>query len=183
MGATQEASRGPKATTLWSLVARGYLAVEGGLAAIAAAIVAAMMSITVLDVFLRSWFNTPLMGAFELMEFMMGGVVFLGLAYVQRARGHLAIELLTARFPRAARQAVQILGSLVALVLFLAIAWESSRLAYRAWEIQDYTMGAASLPMWPARSAVAVGSIVFCIRLVVDAVCDLGALIGNAPRD
>lgn len=183
MGAAQEASRGPKATTLWSLVARGYLAVEGGLAAIAAAIVAAMMLIIVLDVFLRTWFNTPVKGAFELMEFMMGAVVFLGLAYVQRARGHLAIEILTARFPRAVRQAVQILGFVVALVLFLAIAWESSRLAYRAWEIQDYTMGAASLPTWPARSAVALGSIVFCVRLVVDAAADLATLVGRAPRD
>jgi TRAP-type C4-dicarboxylate transport system permease small subunit len=125
---------------------------------------------------MRSFFNSPLEGAFEITEFMMAGVVFLGLAYMQREKGHLAIEIFTERMPPWARHGVRVFGYLVALLLFSAIAYETSQLAYRAWEIDDYTMGATRLPLWPVKSAIAFGSILFCIRLVVDMVCDLAAL-------
>lgn len=160
-------------------IARAHLILEDGLALIAGTFVVVMMAVTVADISLRSLFNAPLQGAYEMTEFMMGGVVFLGLAYVQRAKGHLAIEILTHRLPLPGQRIVRVLGYLIALMLFCAIAWESSKLAYRAWDIQDYTMGAARLPLWPARSAIALGSFMFCIRLVIDMVSELVALAGR----
>jgi hypothetical protein len=37
-------------------------------------------------------------------------------------------------------------------------------------------MAAARLPLWPVKTAIAFGSILFCIRLVVDMACDLETL-------
>lgn len=166
---------------LLNAIGRAHLIVEDGLATIAGILLVVMMAITVLDIFLRSFFNAPLQGAYEITEFMMGGVVFLGLPYLQRAKGHLAIEILTSRLAPKAKCLVRVLGYLIALLLFSAVAYESSQLAYRAWEIQDYTMGAARLPLWPVKSAIAFGSIMFCIRLVVDIVSDVAALPGRQP--
>jgi TRAP-type C4-dicarboxylate transport system permease small subunit len=166
-----------------SIVGRSYLFVEEGLVIVAGMLVVVMMVVTMVDVILRSFFNSPLEGAYEITEFMMGGVVFLGLAYMQRAKGHLAIELFTERMPPWGRSLVRALGYLIALVLFSAIAYEASGLAYQAWEIQDYTMGAARLPLWPVKTAIAFGSILFCIRLVVDLVCDLAALADPQPGE
>lgn len=157
-------------------IGRGYLVFEEGLVIVAGIFVLVMMLITMGDVVMRSLFNSPLEGAFEITEFMMAGVVFLGLAYMQREKGHLAIEVFTERMPPWGRTVVRIFGYLVALALFAAIAYETTGLAYEAWDIQDYTMGAARLPLWPVKSAIALGSILFCIRLVVDMVCDLASL-------
>jgi TRAP-type C4-dicarboxylate transport system permease small subunit len=157
-------------------IGRGYLIVEEGLVIVAGIFVVVMMLITMADVAMRSVFNSPLEGAYEITEFLMAGVVFLGLAYMQREKGHLAIEIFTERMPPWARSAVRIFGYLVALVLFSAIAYETSQLAYEAWDVQDYTMGAARLPLWPVKTAIAFGSILFCIRLVVDMACDLETL-------
>jgi TRAP-type C4-dicarboxylate transport system permease small subunit len=161
-------------------IGRGYLVVEESLVIVAGMFVIVMMLITMADVVMRSFFNSPLEGAYEITEFMMAGVVFLGLAYMQREKGHLAIEIFTERMPPWARSVVRMFGYLVALMLFSAIAYETTELAYEAWDIQDYTMGAARLPLWPVKSAIAFGSILFCIRLVVDMACDLTAL--SQPR-
>lgn len=162
-------------------IGRSYLVLEEGLVIVAGIFVLVMMAITMADVVLRSLFNSPLEGAYEITEFMMAGVVFLGLAYMQRAKGHLAIEIFTERMPPWARTLVRVLGYLIALALFAAIAYETSAIAYQAWDRQDYTMGAARLPLWPVKTAIAFGSILFCIRLVVDMVCDLASLANPQP--
>jgi len=164
------------------VIGRSFLFVEESLIIVAGMLVVVMMAVTMADVVMRSFFNKPLEGAYEITEFMMGAVVFLGLAYMQRTKEHLAIEILTDRMSPRVRSVVRASGYLVALALFSAIAYESTAIAYQAWVIQDYTMGAAHLPLWPVKSAIAVGSILFSIRLAVDLVCDCVDMGGSAAK-
>ncbi|MBM3347736.1 MAG: TRAP transporter small permease subunit, partial [Betaproteobacteria bacterium] len=59
------------------VIGRSFLFVEESLIIVAGMLVVVMMAVTMADVVMRSFFNKPLEGAYEITEFMMGAVVFL----------------------------------------------------------------------------------------------------------
>ena len=61
------------------------------------AVLAAMMTLTAADVCLRYLFNRPIMGAYELNEFMMAVLVGLSFAYTAIHKEHVGIEFLVER--------------------------------------------------------------------------------------
>jgi len=154
--------------------------IERGFCYAAAGLVLVMIFPTTLDVVLRYIFNAPLPEMFQLTEFMMVAVVYLAIAYVQQLKDHIKIEIATQWLPQKAQEALEIFGYLVGLVIFLIITWQSGRLAWEAWETQDYTMGIVQFPLWPAKTILPVGVGLFCLRLFLDIVIGLYNL-GRSP--
>lgn len=93
------------------------------LAAVCALILFTMMSLTLIDVVGRYVFNSPLVGATELTELLLVGVVFLGLPAVTLDRGHVAVNLLSDRLPARLRPVREFAVSIVVAALLCAIAW------------------------------------------------------------
>jgi len=162
---------------LFPRIKRGALALELGLILVGGGAIGFMMLLTTVDVVLRWLFNSPIPGTFELMEFMMAGAVFLGLAYVERIKGHIAIDFLSTRLSPATQGTIRIIGYVLALVVFGVITWKTGQNAYTAWRISDYTLGAIQLPTWPARSAVPLGTGMLCARLFAQAVMEVTSIV------
>ena len=134
----------------------------------AAGLVFIMIFPTTLDVILRYIFNAPLPDIFQLTEFMMVGLVYLAIAYVQSIKDHIKIELVTSRLPQKLQDGLDLFGYIIGLLIFLMITWQSGRLAWEAWVNEDYTMGIVHLPLWPAKSVLPIGTGLFCLRLILD---------------
>ena len=147
--------------------------IERGFCYTAAGLVFVMIFPTTLDVILRYIFNAPLPEMFQLTEFMMVAVVYLGIAYVQQLKDHIKIEIVTQWLPKKIQDALDLFGCLVGLVIFAIITWQSGRLAWEAWETQDYTMGLVQFPLWPAKTILSVGIGLFCLRLFLDIIIGL----------
>jgi TRAP-type C4-dicarboxylate transport system permease small subunit len=135
---------------------------------VAAGLVFVMIFPTTVDVVLRYVFNAPLPEMFQLTEFMMVGVVYLGIAYVQQLKDHIKIEIATQWMPRKGQDILDLFGNLVGLFIFGLITWQTGRQAWEAWDTQDYTMGIVQFPLWPAKSLLPVGIGLFCLRLFLD---------------
>lgn len=134
----------------------------------AAGLVFIMIFPTTLDVILRYVFNSPLPDIFQLTEFMMVGLVYLGIAYVQSIKDHIKIEIVTAWLPKKIQESLNIFGFMIGLSIFSIITWQSARLAWEAWITQDYTMGLVHFPLWPAKSILPLGTLLLCLRLIID---------------
>ena len=93
------------------------------LATICAVILLAMMGITLIDVVGRYLFNSPLIGATELTELMLVGVVFLGLPAVTLDRAHVSVSLLSDRLPARFQPLREFILSIVIAALLTAIGW------------------------------------------------------------
>ena len=156
--------------------------IERGFCYTAAGLVFVMIFPTTLDVILRYVFNAPLPEMFQLTEFMMVAVVYLGIAYVQQLKDHIKIEIVTQWLPKKIQEALDLFGILVGLVIFAIITWQSGRLAWEAWETQDYTMGIVQFPLWPAKTILPVGVGLFCLRLLLDVLIGLLQL-GHSQAD
>ncbi len=142
--------------------------IERGFCYGAAGLVLVMIFPTTLDVILRYIFNAPLPEMFQLTEFMMVAVVYLAIAYVQQLKDHIKIEIATQWLPPMVQELLDLFGFLVGLVIFTIITWQTGRLAWEAWETQDYTMGIVQFPLWPAKSILPIGVGLFCLRLLLD---------------
>lgn len=82
-----------------------------------------MMLITALDVILRL-FNKSIIGAFEVVEFLMGVVVPLSLAYCEKKREHICVDLIVQHFPKKSQPWFDLITSIATMVFFWIIAYE-----------------------------------------------------------
>lgn len=95
-----------------------------------AVILLAMMLLTFINVFMRYLFRQPISGAFELMSYMMGLLVFLSLIGVAARSEHVRIGVLDSRIPRSIRRVRAVLVNLI-------MAGASTGLGYRFWLYAD----------------------------------------------
>ena len=90
---------------------------------LARVVLALMVLLITLDVVLRYFFNRPIKGSYELVEFMMAVLVYLGLAYTQTAKGHVCINLLTAKLSPANNAVIGSVTNALSLGIFALITW------------------------------------------------------------
>lgn len=165
-----------------NIITRGQTAVERVLTGIGAAIVMVMMFLTSLDVILRYIFKSPLGGAYELQEFLLVGVVFLGLGDIQAMKGHLNVDLLTSRLSPRMQIFFGIVGYVISLVIFSLITWQSGLRAWKAFDTGQIREGIVGYPLWPAKSMIPVGTAFLCLRLIRDIIIDSRRLKTNTEN-
>lgn len=129
-----------------------------------------LMVYTVLDVVLRYLFNAPFSGSLEVTEFAMALIVFLAIAHCGWTGGHISVDLFEAALARPGLRYLPAVLSLTGAILFAVIAWcvVVETLA---------TLGQVSnmlrMPHYPFRFAVAFGSAMFALVMLVQGVAAL----------
>lgn len=154
---------------LASLVERGLSRLNRIAVTVAAASLVVMMMLTVADTILRYVFNQPILGAFELTEFMIILLVFFGLAYTQQTKGHVSIDLVADRLPRTAQGIMGLITSLLATGFISLMVWRQIVYAERLSNMNQVSRE-LGLPISPFVVCAAVGTAVFCLALLVDVV-------------
>lgn len=145
----------------------------------AAMFIMVLMFLTTSEVIGRYLFNTPVPGSYEISEFLLIGVVFLGIAYVQSLKGHVSVDILLGRFPNKIRIALDFLGLAIGLFTFAIMTWQSGFLAWRAWRLKEYAMGIYHIPYWPAKFVFVLGVALLCTRLIIDVLHDISLVKGG----
>ncbi len=155
-------------------VARIHLTVNKWLASVAGIVILVMCFYTTGDVFGRYALNKPLPAAFEITMILLIYVTFFGIAYVQARGGHMRLEFLLSVYGRHGRSAVDIISVVIGLFVFAIITWQAWILAIEAWVIQERTMGAYTVVLFPARIGLAIGSTSLLIQYIIDLVRHIG---------
>jgi TRAP-type C4-dicarboxylate transport system permease small subunit len=136
------------------------------LIAIGGTILALMMFLTFLDVGLRYLFNSPLAGAYELVEYMMAIVVPFCIVYCAEQRGHVAVELVLDKFPKSVQTVVDFLTTLVALAFTIIIAWQNFLYIGEVYD-SHLTSSVLLIPAYPFVIPVALGVSGFALILLL----------------
>lgn len=144
------------------------------------AVLLLMMFLTVGDVVGRYFFLFPISGTFELTNFMLALVVFFAIGYTQVRRGHISIDVVVSRFSPRAQAIIDSITYLFSLGLFSLVTWQSAVHANRLFEGHNVS-GVLSLPIYPFVIAVGVGSLLFCLVLLVDLLSSLAKAVQHEP--
>jgi TRAP-type C4-dicarboxylate transport system permease small subunit len=166
-----------------SSLLRKYAIIEKSMIVLSAIIVVAMMFLTAVDVVLRYVFNSPIQDSFQLSQFMMVGIVFLGISYMQSIRGHVTVEFLASALSPKAKDIITIFGLIIGLFIYAIVTWKSGIYAWSSWKINEYTMGIIHYPLWPAKLAVPLGTGTLCLRLIIDIIHDIIKLLSKHSKE
>lgn len=142
------------------------------------------------DVVGTKFLGWPVPGTLEVTESTMVLIVFGALAYTQRLRGHIRVEIFyTERGPRV-KAFMDLVTHAVAIAYFGLIAWQGANEAIYSLQIGEATMGTIRFPLFPARALLVVGTWLLLLQLLIDLAADVGrmlrgeaALPAAAPRN
>jgi TRAP-type transport system small permease protein len=128
-----------------------------------------MMCLTIADVAGRYIFNKPLLGAYELTEFMVLILVFSFLGYAQIHKSHISVDLFMMFFPDKFKVYFEILNHLASLAIMILITWMGFERAIEMMETGESSPNLA-LPSYPFVIFLFIGCAVMCIEFLRDIV-------------
>ena len=117
------------------------------------------------DVLMRYFFNRPQLFVDELASFLEVLVIFGGLAYTFRARGHVRVDLLTTLLPPPARAWLRV-ATLVLGVAFLAVVmWVTAQSALTAWRYGRVS-AVMLYPLWLPMLFIPAGLLLMAVAML-----------------
>lgn len=162
MSTTHTAARG-------HTLRRAGMMISAPLAALASISTLLIMVAVTIDVISRNVAKRSVPGLLEMSETALVATVFLGLAYAGAANAHVAVDLLTDRFPRAfARRFAGVVWLLVSgMVLWYVVA--SFERALYSTGAREITQGLMEWPVWPSRWLLVIGFATFLLIALINA--------------
>lgn len=145
---------------------RGLIPLEDMANLLAAFAIMALMVLGVLQIVLRSLFDTPISGYIDLVELSMASMAFLGAAYTQRLGSHIRMELLVGRLSGRPLWFIEAIGTAVALFIIGVLIYYSYGHFLRAWTLGDTTID-AEYPVWPSKLLVPIAFSIWWLRLAI----------------
>ena len=138
-----------------------YLAYVGAFALFA------MMCLTVADVAGRYIFNKPILGVYELTEFMVLVLIFSFLAYAQAHKSHVAVDLFIVFFPKKFRVIIDIFNHIACVAIMVLITWMGFEKAIEMMGTGESSTNLA-LPSYPFVFFLVIGCAVLSIEYIRD---------------
>ncbi|MFX0542987.1 TRAP transporter small permease subunit [Roseovarius sp. S4756] len=170
--------------SLLSRLDRGLYRVERVLALISGLAVFSLMLLAVVSVSGRNFLNQPLPGYVDWIEQAMPLIAFMGISYAQRDGGHIRMDIVVGALGGRVLWLVELITTLVILALVVLLIWGSWAHFSRSFDFgaplwsRDSSMDIA-LPLWPAKLLAPVAFSVLAVRLVLQAIGYLRALISG----
>jgi TRAP-type C4-dicarboxylate transport system permease small subunit len=127
----------------------------------------AMMCLTMADVVERYIFNRPILGVFEITEFMVLVLIFSFLGYTQSRKSHVSVDLFMILFPERLKVLIEIFNHLVCLAMMALIAWMSVDKALELMAAGEASPNLA-LPTYPFVFFLVLGCTVMCVEFIRD---------------
>lgn len=147
--------------TIWNACSR----VANGIERLGSTVLTAMMLLTVTDIILRRFFNSPLPFSFELVEVILVVVAYSYIVYTTSAARHISVDTLTSRFPSSLRKRIRTIGDFITIVLFGLIGWQNILQGINVYKLGT-TTAILQVPKFPFQFWVAFGSILACLFLL-----------------
>ncbi len=158
--------------------------IENGLNLASVFIIMFLMFFATAEILGRYIFNNPIPGHVEIVELIMAGVVFFGIAYTERVGGHVRMELFVTKVLKGrAYHIAEVITATLSLFVYIVILVYTFKFALFSYQIGDVTVY-INWPTWPSKFAIPLGSLFLCIRFAIEIIQHLSqAIVGGEIRD
>ena len=126
-----------------------------------------MMGVTVVDVAGRFIFNSPILGSFEITQYLIVVMVFSFIGYAQAEKWHVNVDILVNIFSGKTQSLINLFNCSISLVLMILIAWMGFEKALESLATGDKPMN-LPIPQYPFVFFLALGCGVLCIEFLRD---------------
>lgn len=153
------------------------------MAALSVGCIAVMLVLTILDITRRTVSGRSVEGVNELGEVAMVFIVFLGLAYAEQRRAHVAVTLLVRRLPHRVAAGMEAAGIALVMAVVVWMVVVTGERALESLAVGEYRFGLVRIPIWPARIVIVVGLAAYLLQLGLRLVDDLRVMRGAEAPD
>jgi TRAP-type C4-dicarboxylate transport system permease small subunit len=140
--------------------------VTGILTVIAATALILMMFLTAADVAGRFFFNSPISGAMELVEYLMAIIVPFSVAYCALKKSHVAVDLIVDHFPKSLQKICHFFVTIPAIGFILLISWQNYFSVFDSYE-SNMTSAVLLIPAYPFIIPMVIGTFFFALIMLV----------------
>jgi len=126
-----------------------------------------MMTITTVDVVGRYLFNSPILGAYEMTEYLVLLLIFSFLAITQSAKSHITVDIIASFLPRKLQIYLEMFTHLLCFLLMCLITWMGFEKAMDLMASKD-TPPNLGIPVYPFAFFLVLGCILMCIEYLRD---------------
>lgn len=138
------------------------LAYAGGL------VLVGLASLILYDVLMRTFFNQPFRGGFEMTEVAMSVIVACGLPYTAIKNGHVSVDIFSNVLDRPSLRWFNFAVNAFGAATLALLAFQSGKHAISALTYGDLT-NMMRIPLFPFKAGVAISAGLFAIVLVIRA--------------
>jgi len=150
-----------------------------GMALFGGIIVFVLMLMVAIDAIGRKvW--TALPGALEFSETLMVPAVFLPLMFIQMKREHVFVGAVTNHLSLRTQALLDGISATIGAVLFALLTWLAFDKALSATIVQEYRVALISVPIWPFRWFIPLGTGLMVFQLVLTAIEEFRRAFGDA---
>jgi TRAP-type C4-dicarboxylate transport system permease small subunit len=154
---------------------RGIEKLGNVLAAIAAGALSLVMLVMAVDAIGRK-VKGPLPGGYETSMALMILVMLLPLAFGERRKANISVDLVARLFPVRLRTILEAIGAVLGVAIFVLITWLSVETARYSTQVGEYWPGIVSYPIWPFRWIVPVGTCIASLQFLFTVIDKLKSL-------
>jgi TRAP-type C4-dicarboxylate transport system permease small subunit len=145
------------------------LSYSGLLSGIGNIAIAGMMFLTTADVIGRLAFHSPVLGAYDITEYLMMITVFSFLSFTQREKAHIRVDFIFNLLPKKLQTFYHFLNSFLSLVIAVIVTWMA---VPRVMELLETGEESALLriPNYPFAIFMVIGLIALCLEFLNDTI-------------
>ena len=143
---------------------------------------AVMIAVTVLDVILRKTVNKPIVGSYELVQYLLLICVFASFAYCQVLKGHIQVTMIVRHLPPRIVCVITALTGLFTTAIMLFIAYAAAQQAQYA-AGQNYLSDVLKMPVAPFVWLECICMVIFALACFMDVLNGVAGLFNKEKRD
>jgi TRAP-type mannitol/chloroaromatic compound transport system permease small subunit len=129
-------------------------------------LLAVVALIIVADIAHRYVTNRSIPGIIEYSEVTLVAIAYLAFPQAERRMAHIRVDSVTRLLRRRVSLAVFSTAHVVVIVLIAYFAWVTGVEALHSWQIGEYRLGTAQVPIWPARLVIPVSFLFVALQLI-----------------
>lgn len=134
-------------------------------------LIVSLVVLTVMEVVLRKFFNSPTIWSFEVLKQMFSVYFMITAAYGLMKGSHVSVDIFTRLLSEKKRAAVSILSYVVFFFPFCSIcAWYGYKYAATSWAMREHSWSIFSPPLYPIKTVIAVTFVLLLLQGVSEVI-------------
>lgn len=118
------------------------------------------------EIIARSIFHSPTVWVMEISTYLLVLAGFFGMAYTMRKNGHICVDFLFSRFPRALQRGLDVLTSILALFVMYVCMTESTNYMLMSRAVGVVSPSLLRVPMWIPQTFMVIGFVLLFLEMV-----------------
>jgi TRAP-type C4-dicarboxylate transport system permease small subunit len=125
-----------------------------------------MMVLTAVDVTMRKTINMPVLGSYELLQFLLAIGAGLGLAHCAVKKQHVVIDLFTSKASEKTNGILGIFTGLFSIIVGIAMTWQLFNYIMITMK-SGQSSAVLMIPIWPFVAIVTFGFALYTVVLII----------------